>query len=214
MHTPFRDGVNALCWERSLPGDFSDVVASVGPIDEITTLDEAALRALSLSSAGQAAREILLRDQEALRRFGLAPILDCIPAYPRDTEPGPVPVDVYSFHVDSATVAADTYLCSYNEVSSEGLRNEEAVRHVDVPETRAKLLELFGGRDDEGFIEWLNDQFYNLHYAQLPQARPFAFGLGNMWRIATEYPGSPVPPCIHRAPTTIPGRPPRLLLIS
>ena len=27
-------------------------------------------------------------------------------------------------------------------------------------------------------------------------------------------PGSPVPPCIHRAPETHPGDPPRLLLIS
>jgi hypothetical protein len=29
-----------------------------------------------------------------------------------------------------------------------------------------------------------------------------------------EYDGSPVPPCIHRAPDTRPGDPPRLLLIS
>ncbi len=41
-----------------------------------------------------------------------------------------------------------------------------------------------------------------------------SFGLGNLWRIAVDYPGSPVPPCIHRAPITRPGRPPRLLLIS
>ena len=45
-------------------------------------------------------------------------------------------------------------------------------------------------------------------------AEPFSFGLGNLWRIAVEYPDSPVPPCVHRAPATIPGRPPRLLLIS
>ena len=36
----------------------------------------------------------------------------------------------------------------------------------------------------------------------------------HLWRIAVDYPGSPVPPCVHRAPETRPGRPPRLLLIS
>jgi hypothetical protein len=45
-------------------------------------------------------------------------------------------------------------------------------------------------------------------------AQPFSFGLGHVWRIACEHPGSPVPPCIHRAPETAPGQPPRLLLIS
>jgi hypothetical protein len=109
---------------------------------------------------------------------------------------------------------ADTYLCSYTEAASEGLRNDEAVRHVDIPETRAQLLEEFGGEDDDAFLEFLNGNYYDLHYAPLPHAQPFSFGLGNLWRIAIEYPGSPVPPCIHRAPTTFPGQSPRLLLIS
>jgi hypothetical protein len=60
----------------------------------------------------------------------------------------------------------------------------------------------------------LQDRCYHLHYAAAPQARPFSFGTGNLWRIAVEYPGSPVPPCIHRAPPTHPGQAPRLLLIS
>ena len=51
-------------------------------------------------------------------------------------------------------------------------------------------------------------------YERLPNAQPYSFGLGNLWRIATEYPGSPVPPCIHRAPDIVPGQPPRLILIS
>jgi len=63
-------------------------------------------------------------------------------------------------------------------------------------------------------LEYLNENFYDLHYAPVEGAQPFSFGLGNFWRIATEYPGSPVPPCIHRAPPDAPGRAPRLLLIS
>jgi len=87
---------------------------------------------------------------------------------------------------------------------------------VDIPETRARLLQHFEGVSDEyaDFREYLAENCYDLHYAAVPEARPFSFGLGNLWRIAVDYPGSPVPPCIHRAPETIPGQPPRLLLLS
>ena len=80
--------------------------------------------------------------------------------------------------------------------------------------TRAELLRLYGGEGDAGFREFLAENFYDLHYATLPGAQPFSFGLGNLWRIAIEYLGCPVPPCIHRAPLTLPGMPVRLLLIS
>lgn len=212
--TRFEDGVNALCWERDLPGDFGEVVKLLAVGDVIATLDEERLRGLPLSAAGRVAVEVLLEDQRLLREHGLAPALDCIRVYPRDEEPGVVPTDVYSFHADSATVEADTYLCTYHGPSSEGLRNDEARRLVDLPEIRAKLLQLFGGEDDEAFCEYLSECCYDLHYAALPQARPFAFGKGNLWRVAVEYPGSPVPPCIHRAPETLQGDLPRLLLIS
>jgi len=212
--TPLDHGVNALCWPRSLAGDFGEIVTGLGTIEEITSLDDEDLRGLALSEAGSMARDHLIEDQRLLREFGLAPTLDCIPAYPRDEESGPVPTDVYSFHADSATIQADTYLCSYNEASSEGVRNEDAIRCVDVPETRAELLKLYGGADDTGFVTYLNENFYDLHYVGAPHAKPFSFGLGNMWRIATQYPGSPVPPCVHRAPATRPSQPPRLLLIS
>ena len=122
--------------------------------------------------------------------------------------------DVYSFHADSAPVETDTYLCSYTEAASEGLRNEEAQRFVDIPAVRANLLKTFGGEDNDEFLEYLKENCYDLHYAPTPLAQPFSFGLGNLWRIAVDYPGSPVPPCVHRAPETVPGRPPRLLLIS
>lgn len=212
--TPFEGEVNALCWQRMLPGNFSEVVEHLAVSEGITTLDDARLHSLPVSAAGRAAIDILLEDQRLLRDHGLSPELNCIHGYPRDEESGPVSTDVFSFHVDSATVETDTWLCSYHGPASEGLRNDEAQRRVDIPETRAELLKLFGGEDSDDFLEYLNENCYDLHYAPVPQAQPFSFGIGNLWRIAVDYPGSPVPPCIHRAPETLPGQPPRLLLIS
>jgi hypothetical protein len=120
---------------------------------------------------------------------------------------------VFSFHADSAPVKAETWLCTYHGPPSEGLRNDEAQRHVDLPVTRAALLQTFGGADDDAFRDYLNEHCFDLHYAPTTNARPFSFGLGHLWRIACEYPESPVPPCIHRAPDTINGQL-RLLLIS
>ncbi len=212
--TPFGGGVNALCWPRTLPGNFREIVEGIGVSEGITALDDSRLMALPLSKAGRTAADILLADQQLLRVLGLSPVLDCIHAYPREDDPGAVPTDVYSFHADSATVATDTYLCTYHGPSSEGLRNDEAQRRVDIPETRAQLLKLFGREDDGDFLEYLKENCFDLHYAPAPAARPFSFGLGNLWRIAVDYPGNPVPPCLHRAPETLPGQPPRLLLIS
>ena len=212
--TRFEGDVNALCWQRTLPGDFSEVVKHLGGSEEIATLDESRLLALSVSAAGRAAISALLEDQRLLRERDRDPVLNCIHGYPRDEEPGPVPTDVFSFHADSATVETDTWLCTYHGPASEGLRNDKAQRRVDIPETRAELLKLFGGHDNDAFREHLNEHCYDLHYAPVAHARPFSFGVGNLWRIAVDWPGSPVPPCIHRAPETLPGQPPRLLLIS
>ena len=212
--TSFKDGINALCWQRTLSGDFGEVVEHLNISEGITTLDDSRLNSLPVSAAGRAAVEILIEDQRLLRAHGLSPILDCIHGYPREDEPGAVPTDVYSFHADSATAEADTYLCSYNGPASEGLLNDEAQRRVDILETRAELLKGFGGADNEDFLEYLNENCYDLHYAAIANAQPFSFGVGNLWRIAVDYPGCPVPPCIHRAPLTLPGQPPRLLLIS
>lgn len=212
--TPFQDGVNALCWPRTLPGNFQEVVDALGRGEGIVTVEESALENLRLSEAGQVARAVLLADQQNLRACGLQPSLDRVHGSERTEPEGLFPTDVHSWHVDTATVAADTYLCTYVGATSEGLRNEEAVRRVDVPQTRGELLKLYGGKEDAGFLEYLADFFYDLHYVPLPQARPYAFGLGNLWRIAIEYPGCPVPPCVHRAPLTLPGVATRLLLIS
>jgi hypothetical protein len=217
LSTPFAYGVNALCWPRELPGDFAEVVRLLEgrKQDEgIRSLDEATLRSLPLSDAGKQAVDVLVEDLQRLQSQGLDPLLDCIRSYPRDEDAGAVPTDVYSWHADSATTQADTWLCTYHGPWSEGLPNEQAQRRVDVPETRAALMEEYGGSDDEGFREYLGECCYDLHYVPLVGAQPYGFGQGNLWRIATDYPGSPVPPCIHRAPLEISGDLPRLLLIS
>ncbi|MBL8730598.1 MAG: hypothetical protein JNM25_19425 [Planctomycetes bacterium] len=209
---PFRDGCNAVCWPRALPGDFDEVVRHLAPGEGLTTLAAARLRALPVGSAGRAAIDTLLGDQQLLRSIGHAPVLECVRSYERDS--GPVPTDVYSFHVDRATAPTDTYLCTYTGPPSEGLRNDEARRCIDVPTVRAQLLAQFGGRDGPEFAAHLTENCLDLHYRALPTARPFSFGTGNLWRLAVEHPGSVVPACIHRAPAPDAGHTPRLLLIS
>jgi len=214
LTTPLVQGINALCWPRQLEGDFNEVVEKLGGCEGVLPLDEDLLQALPLSPSGQVAIATMLQDHRLLQEHGLAPELNCIRAYPRDEAPDIVPTDVYSFHADSATTEADTYLCTYHGASSEGLRNDQALRRVDIPEIRADLLQQYGGEDDEDFQAYLSDHCYDLHYAPAPQAQPFSFGLGHLWRVAVDYPDSPVPPCIHRAPDQAPDDPPRLLLIS
>ncbi len=214
LTTPFAHGVNALCWPRVLTGDFAEVVKQLGSGEGIVTLDEDLLSNLPLSEAGRLAVVAMLEDQRLLREQDLDPEINCIHAYTREETPGPVPTDVMSFHVDSATDEADTWLCTYHGAPSEGLPNEEARLRAEVPATRAELLRLYDGADDAGFRDYLTENCYDLHYAPSAQAKPYSFGTGNLWRIATAWPGSPVPPCIHRAPETLPGDPPRLLLIS
>ncbi len=214
VSTRFANGVNALCWERKLEGDFAEIVRLLGSGEGITTVDDARLLALPVSAAGGVAIANLLADQRRLREHHLDPVLNCIHGYPRDEAPGPVATDVFSYNADSASVDSDTWLCTYHGPSSEGLRNNEARRRVDVPDTRAELLRGFGGEDDEAFCAYLSDHCDDLHYEPIAGARPFAFGQGNLWRISVAWPGSPVPPCIPRAPETFPAQPSGLLLIS
>jgi hypothetical protein len=211
--TPFAGDVNALCWERTLPGDYAEVIAKLGPGKGIVAIDDDRLQALDLSPAGQLAAAALLADQALLRAHDLAPALNCIYDCVRGPDAGIVPTDVLSFHVDSAPVEVDTWLCTYHGACSEGLANEEALRKVDQPAIRAALLQEYSGVDDAGFTEFLSEHSYDLHYAPVPTAQPYAFGTFSLWRIATQWPGSPVLPCIHRAPENYPGSP-RLLLIS
>lgn len=210
----FEGEINALCWRRQLAGDYREIADRLAAEPGITSIDEDDLRALRVSAAGAVARGQLLADQALLRDHGLAPGLDVIMGYPRDDGEGPIRTDVYSFHADRAPVEADTYLCTYAGACSEGLGNAFTRRRIDVPATRAEVLRAYGGPDDAGFEAYCREHSFDLHYDVLPGAAPYSFGIGNLWRIAIAYPGSPVLPCIHRAPLTRPGDPTRLLLIS
>lgn len=212
--TPLADGVNALCWPRVLAGNFAEVVSLLGAGEGFVNLDEDLLRSLPLSDEGRIAVEVMLEDLRMLREQDLEPELNLIHAYQRDEHPGPIATDVFSWHADSATAETDTWLCTYHGAPSEGILNEQVVKRVDVPEIRAELLRLHGGVNGGEFIEFLAEHCYDLHYAPLPGARPYSFGIGNLWRISTDWPGNPVLPCVHRAPQTKPGDSPRLLLIS
>jgi len=220
VSTRFADGVNALCWPRVLAGDFREVVERLAVGVGITPIEDARLESLAaeVSVAGRVAIAVMLEDLRRLREAGLEPVLDGVLGYaPRSAEEVAAEVmrtDVCSWHVDSATCEADTWLCTYHGASSEGLPNEQALRRAEVPEMRAVLLRDYGGADDEGFLEYLNDHYYDLHYVPVEGSRGWSFGVGNLWRIATEHPGCAVPPCIHRAPDPVPGELPRLLLIS
>jgi hypothetical protein len=221
--TPFAGGVNALCWERNLRGDFGEVVrllrANREPLvedGEIMTIDESRLGSLKLTPYTLPAVTLIREDLRLLRELGRDPVLNLIAGYPRDEDAAVVPTDVFSWHADSAPIEADTWLCTYHGAPSEGLRNEDAIRKVDVPEIRNALLKEFGGSDGEEFRTWLSENCYDLHFAPRNALSlsngPYSFGLGHLWRIAVDWPGSAVLPCIHRAPATIVGEP-RLMLI-
>lgn len=212
--TPLGDGINALCWPRALPGNFAEVVAKLGRGEGFVLLDETVLGDLDLSADARLAANLMLEDQRHLFELGLDPELNCIHGYLRDESDGPITTDVFSWHADSATDEADTWLCTYHGASSEGLPIDGVRKLIEVPEIRQRLLAAYGGTEDDGFADFLTDHCYDLHYEPLPGAQPYGFGIGNFWRIATDWPGSPVPPCVHRAPATKLGEPSRLLLIS
>lgn len=214
VNARFSDGVNALCWQRELLGDFAEVMTCLSADVGVAVLEEDHLLSLPASPAGRMAIKALLADQGLLRELGVEPVLNSVRGYPRDPNPQVVAIDVYTFHVDSAPIQADTWLCTYHGAPSQGLRNEEAERCANVPALRAQLLQLFGGADGPAFEDFLEDKFYDLQYVAVPGARPFCLGTGNLWRVAVEYPGSPVPPFIHRAPEEPSDAPARLLLIA
>lgn len=211
--TPFARGVNALCWPRALEGDFGEIVSALGDGEDVEPLDPDRLRTLSLSRSGRSARDAVLDDLERLHALDLDPELDLIHAYPRDHRGRAVSTDVYSFHVDSAPIETSTWFCTYYGPPTEGLRSADAQRRIDVSCTRAALLAEYGGNDDEGFGDFLREHAYDRHYVPSPGARPHAFAIHALWRIAVEWPGSAVPACVHRAPTTRADEK-RLLLIA
>jgi hypothetical protein len=211
VSTPFNEAINAICWSRTLTGDFAEIVNKVVLTDNITVLEEEHLVALVLSEGGQFARETLLHDLEVLRAHGASPTLNVIRCYESDDAYPFFPTDVYSFHVDRSPVATDTFLCTYYGKPSEILPNAQARQKVLVPEIRDKLKKLYGG-EAVGFASFLTEHFFDLHYQAAPAASPVSLGLGNLWRLAVDYPESQVPACIHRAPKEKAGQH-RLLMI-
>jgi len=214
VSTRFEGSVNAMVWPRVLAGDFGEVAAALPEGEGITVVEEDELRELTLSGAGRVAREVLLADLARLRGADLTPVLDVIHPHERPTPEGVIPTDVYSWHADSATAQADTYLCTYAGACSEGLRPDQVIPRADDPATRAMMLAEYGGEDDEGFREFLTENFYDLHFLPVPGAEPYLFGQHHLWRVSIVYPVSPVPPCVHRAPLTLAGMARRLLLLS
>lgn len=209
ISTPFESIVNALCWERELEGDFSEIIESVVKTGNITVLDEATLEALELTEQGHLAREILLDDMRALKAHGAAPVLNVINYYERDDFF--FSTDVYSFHVDRSPIPTDTFLCTYHGAPSEIVPNNQAEQKVLIPEIRSELKKLYQG-PDEGFEAFLTEYFFDLHYQAKPDAQIISLAQQHIWRLAIDHPESKVPPCIHRAPKENQGEP-RLLLI-
>jgi len=211
VSTPFHGDINAICWTRKLTADFSELVKMLELYGNITVIDQEDLLELELSEQGNLAREILLNDFKLLKAHGASPILNLIKCYDRDDANPFFPTDVYSFHVDRSPVPCDTFLCTYFGESSEILPNSQAEKKVLVPEIRDELKKLYDGPDEE-FESFLSEHFFDLHYQATTDASIISLGLGHLWRLAVDHPGSKVLPCLHRAPKEKAGQN-RLLMI-
>lgn len=211
VSTEFIGELNALCLNRKLEGDFTEIVNNIMGEENIIVISEEDLLKLNLSKQGQKAREIILNDLQLLTEHGAAPVLNLIRYYERDESFPFFPTDVYSYHVDRSPIPTSTFLCTYYGDASDILPNAQAEQKILVPEIREELKKLFGG-DEEGFESFLSDNFFDLHYRAKTNAQPINLGIGNLWRLAVDHPESKVPPCIHRAPKETSGKT-RLILI-
>jgi hypothetical protein len=199
ISNPFYGEINAMCWNRKLIGDFSEIVSKVELNENIIELDEVEMRELQLTEQGQLAREILLNDLKILKENGASPLLNIIKCYDRDDVLPFFPTDVYSFHVDRSPIPTSTFLCTYHGDSSEIIPYSQAIQKVIVPEIREELKKLYSG-SEEGFEDFLSEHFFDLHYQTKLDARPFSLGVGHLWKLAVDHPESKVLPCVHRAP--------------
>jgi len=211
IQTDFEGTRNALCWYRNLEGDFKELVSKLQLKENITEVTPKDLLALQLSEQGNYAREIILKDLQALTDFGAAPVLNLLKYYQRDTDFDFITTDVYSFHVDRSPIATDTFLCTYHGAASDIIANDQAVPKALIPEIRAQLKDLHDGPEAE-FEDFLKENYFDLHYQAQPNATPINLGVGHLWRLAVDHPTQQVLPCIHRAPIEKDGEY-RLLLI-
>lgn len=211
INTHFQGIMNALCWERNLQGDFKEIVTQLQLKENITEISAAELLALELSEKGSAAREIILNDLQLLTDFGASPSLNLLKNYERDDEFDFISTDVYSFHVDRSPIGTDTFLCTYYGASSDIIPNDQVTQKILIPEIREKLRQLHDGKEED-FESFLEENFFDLHYEQKPNAQPTNLGIGHLWRLAVDHPEQIVLPCVHRAPVENEGEY-RLLLI-
>jgi len=199
VDTAYQGETNAICWKRELLGNFEEIVQKITVHENIQEIEPAALLALRLSEEGQLARQIILQDIVLLEAYGAAPVLNIIKCYERDDDNLVFPTDVYSFHVDRAPIATDTFLCTYHGAASDILPNAQAVQKILLPEMRAELEKIATAAGEE-FEAFVKDNSFDLHYQALPQASPMNLGLGHLWKLAVDHPTSRTLPCIHRAP--------------
>ena len=211
VSTTFSGDVNAIGWERPLQGDFAEIVRKVKGDENIIELIADDLLELELSEQGKLAREVLLADLKLLTDHGASPTLNLIKYYERDETHPFFPTDVYSFHADRAPIPTDTILCTYYGESSEIVSNAQAEQKIHIRQLREKLREHYTGSEAQ-FESYLREYSFDLHYEANPDATITQLGVGMLWRLAVDYPGSPVLPCIHRAPVEKQGQR-RLLLI-
>jgi hypothetical protein len=209
--TPFHKEINAICWNRKLIGDFSEIVKKVKFKGNMIALNKKELIKLQLSDQGNIAREIILNDLKVLKAYGASPTINVINHYERDEIFPFFPTDVYSFHVDRSPIPIETFLCTYYGESSEILPNSKAQQKILIPEIRDELKKLYNGSED-GFESFLSEYFFDLHYLAKPLVKPINLGIGHLWKLAVDHPESKVLPCIHRAPKEKTGQN-RLLLI-
>lgn len=211
VNSSFQADMNALCWYRSLVGDFKEIVAKLELKENITEVSVEELLALQLSENGHFAREIILKDIQLLTDFGASPSLNLLKSYERDDELDFISTDVYSYHIDRSPIATDTFLCTYHGAASDILPNAQVEQKILIPEIREQLKKLHDGPETE-FETFLEDYFFDLHYQPKPNAKPVNLGSGHLWRLAVDHPTQQVLPCVHRAPTENEGEY-RLLLI-
>lgn len=211
VRTNFKGAMNAICWQRDLPGDFQEIVAKLELDENITEISTADLDALQLSDQGKVARKIILNDLQLLTDFGASPSLNLLKCYERDDELDFISTDVYSFHVDRSPIATDTFLCTYFGAASDILPNDQVEQKILIPEIRAKLQHLHDGPEAE-FESFLAEYYFDLHYQPKTDAQPINLGTGHLWRLAVDHPTQQALPCVHRAPIENVGEY-RLLLI-